>query len=132
MATMNIFVSFEYEKDKKFKGDFIGQAKTQSPHRIKDSSLREAYPDQVWQQQARNAIEDCDVIIVLVGEDTHNAPGVKTEIRIARRLRKPILQVVRKRSTQRGFKHLNEPIQWKWKLTNAKLDAMYGIKIKPN
>ena len=124
MATLNIFVSFEYDKDKKFKGDFIGQAKSQSPHRIKDSSLREAYPDQVWQQQARNAIEGCDVIIVLVGEDTHNAPGVKTEIKFGRRLKKSILQIVRRRSTYRGFTYLDEPIQWNWKLINAKLDEI--------
>lgn len=122
MARLKVFVSFEYDKDKQLKGAFTAQAKNRSPHTIKDSSLREAYPTQEWQQKARKAIEGCDVVIVLVGEDTHNAPGVKTELRFARKLKKPIIQIVPQRSTRMGFENLDEPIRWKWTRINAELD----------
>ena len=93
MPTLRIFVSFEFDKDNDIKNNFFKQAKNETHHRVKNSSLNESYPDQHWQQKARKAIEKCDVVIVLIGEDTHNAPGVETELRIASQLKKPIFQV---------------------------------------
>lgn len=46
MPTLNIFASFEFDKDKKLRADFYGQAKKLTPHRIRNCSLREAYPTQ--------------------------------------------------------------------------------------
>ena len=39
----------------------------------RDSSLNQSYPNQVWKDKARNAIRGCDAVVVLVGQDTHNA-----------------------------------------------------------
>ena len=102
MATINIFVSFEFDKDNELKNNFYEQAKTLTNHRIRSCSLNEAYPDDQWQQKARAAIEQCDVMIILIGQDTHNAPGIKTEVRIARRLRKPIFQIKPRRRDYNG------------------------------
>ncbi len=104
--TLRIFVSFEFDKDSELKENFYGQAKRETRHRVRNFSLSEAYPDAEWVEKARSKIEECDVVIVLVGADTHNAPGVKTEVKIARRIGKPI--------------------PWKWKRINRKLDEIQG------
>ena len=125
MRELKIFVSFEFDKDGELKNNFFEQAKHHSPHQIQSSSLNEAYPDQQWKDKARSAIYNCDVVIVLVGQDTHNAPGVRTEVDIARRLEKPVLQVVPCKRPYKGVPGLDEPIRWKWKRINAKLDEAW-------
>ena len=127
MATINIFVSFEFDKDNSLKNDFYGQAKTRTNHRIRNCSLNEAYPDDRWQQKARAAIEQCDVMIILIGQDTHNAPGIKTEVRIARRLRKPIFQIKPRRRDYNGVEGV-ELIRWKWQRINRKIDELCGLQ----
>ena len=93
MLILNIFVSFEFDKDQDLKNQFYRQAKQETDHRIRNCSLNESYPDEAWKNKARNAIGQCDVVIVLIGQDTHNAPGVIAETDMARSLRKPIVQV---------------------------------------
>ena len=122
--TLRIFVSFEFDKDSDLKNNFYEQAKGHTSHRIRNFSLNEAYPDAEWVEKARSAIKECDVVIVLVGPDTHNAPGVKTEVKIARRLGKPVFQVVPKKRTYKGVPSLPDPIKWRWKHINEKLDAI--------
>ena len=124
MSTVKIFVSFEFDKDNDLKNQFFTQADEHSPHRVLSSSINEAYPTEEWKNKARSAIRGCDVVIVLVGQDTHNAPGVKTEIDIARQLGKSIFQVVPQRRTNTGVTGLDKPIQWKWKTINKKLDSV--------
>ena len=81
MAKLNIFVSFEFGKDHDLQNNFFRQAKEETNHRIRDHSLHESYPDEAWKKKARNAISRCDVVVVLIGQDTHNAPGVIVETR---------------------------------------------------
>ena len=52
----------------------------------RDSSLNQSYPNQVWKDKARTAIRGCDAVVVLVGQDTHNAQGVIVETDMARSL----------------------------------------------
>ena len=124
MASINIFVSFEFDKDKDLKNHFYTQAKKESHHRIRNCSLRESYPDEYWKGKAREAIRECDVVIVLIGQDTHNAPGVIVETDMARSLCKPVIQVCPQGRPYQGLTRLEEPIKWKWKIINAKLDAI--------
>ena len=79
MARLNIFVSFEFEKDNSLKNSFYNQARDQTQHRVGNSSLNKEYPDEDWKNRAGQAIRECDVVFVLVGQDTHNAPGVLVE-----------------------------------------------------
>ena len=122
--TLRIFVSFEFDKDIKLKKDFYGQAKRETTHRVRNFSLNEAYPDAEWVEKARSKIEECDVVIVLVGPDTHNAPGVETEVKLARGMGKPVFQVVRRDWSYQGVPYLKQPIPWRWKLINEKLDEI--------
>ncbi len=124
--TLRIFVSFEFDKDKDIKDSFYAQAKGNTTHRVRNFSLKEAYPDAEWVEKARSAIEECDVVVVLVGQNTHNAPGVRTEVKLARRLDKPIFQVRPQGRPYNGVPHLDEPTIWKWKRINKKLDEVRG------
>lgn len=126
MPTINIFVSFEFDKDNKLKNDFYSQATKLTQHRIRNSSLKEAYPDDAWKNKAHKAIQECDVVVVLVGQDTHNAQGVIVETDMARSFNKPIIQIRPQRSEYQGLTRLGKPIPWRWKDINAQLD-----KIRP-
>lgn len=124
MATLNIFVSFEFDKDNDLNNNFIEQAREYTQHRIRNCSLNEANPDEVWKNRARAAIRECDVVVVLIGQDTHNAQGVIVETDMARSLNKPVIQVRPQGRPYNGLTRLGEPITWKWKRINAKLDAI--------
>lgn len=126
MSKLRVFVSFEFDKDNQLKGSFVSQAKEYSPHRV--VSFSKSHAEQEWQGKARSAIQECEIVIVLVGQDTHNAPGVKTEVKIARRLKKPIFQVVPQEATYTGLPGLDEPIRWKWKNINKKIDELGAQK----
>ena len=124
MPTLSIFVSFEFNKDKNLQNSFYRQAKEETNHRIRDCSLHETYPDEAWKNKARNAIRQCDVVIVLVGADTHNAPGIIVETDMARSMNKPIIQVRPQGRPYDGLTRLGEPIPWRWSRINAELDAI--------
>ena len=126
MATLNIFVSFEFDKDDDLKNNFYQQAKEQTNHRIKNCSLNEAYPDEIWKNKARNAIRGCDVVLVLIGQDTHNAPGVIVETDMADSFKIPIIQIRPRKRRYKGLTRLEEPIPWKWQTINARLDELVG------
>lgn len=73
MADLKIFISFEFDKDNSLKNSFLRQVKERTFHRVTNYSLDRAYEGQVWKNRAREAIRECDVVFVLVGQDTHNA-----------------------------------------------------------
>ena len=123
MATLDIFVSFEFDKDKELKNNFYKQAKENTQHRVRNSSLSETYPDETWKDEAREAIKACDIMVVLIGQDTHNAPGVKIETDMALSFDKPIIQIKPKGRPYNGLAHLEEPIPWDWKTINTRLNA---------
>ena len=79
MAKVGVFFSFEFDRDKELYGSFFAQAKDESRHAIRNYSLDEVHPpeDDSWVEEAKNKIAQCDLVIVVVGQDTHNAPGVK-------------------------------------------------------
>ena len=91
MASLNIFVSFEFENDQDLKNNFYRQAQDETHHRVHNCSLNESYPDQGWKKKAKDAIASCDAVVVLLGPNTHNAPGVIVETDIARSLNKPTI-----------------------------------------
>ena len=124
MPTLNIFVSFEFDKDNDLKNNFYEQAKRNSTHRLRDCSLNETYRDERWKRKARQAIGECDAVVVLVGQDTHNAQGVIVETDMACSLNRPVIQVRPQHRTYKGLTRLKEPIPWKWKTINAKLNEI--------
>ena len=124
MPTLDIFVSFEFDKDNDLRTNFYRQAEEETEHRIRDCSLHESYPDEAWKNKARNAIRPCDVVVILIGQDTHNAQGVVVETDMARSFGKPIIQVRPQGRPYQGLTRLGEPITWRWSRINTELDRI--------
>ena len=128
MPTLNIFVSFEFDKDQDLKNSFYRQAEQQTKHRIANCSLNESYPDETWKGKARNSIHQCDVVVVLIGEDTHDSSGVIVETDMARSLGKPVIQIRPRGRPYNGLTRLAKPIPWRWVRINAELDIIANRK----
>ena len=124
MSSLSIFVSFEFDRDDDLKSNFYEQAREHTRHRVLNCSLDEAYPDEQWKRKAKKAIAECDVMVVLIGQDTHNAQGVVVETDIVRSLHKPTIQIRPQGRPYNGLTRLEEPIPWKWTTINAKLDSL--------
>ncbi len=129
MSKVRVFVSFKFNKDKKLRDDFYGEARNgDSHHYILDSSLREDYPEEKWLDEARDLIRKCDIVVVLVGQNTHNARGVEKEVTVTHQLEKPIFQVRHRRKTWGKVKGAGELIDWKWKKIDAKIEELLNLR----
>jgi hypothetical protein len=90
-----VFISFDYDNDLTLKEFLVGQAKLEdSPFEISDWSMKEAAPEKDWEDKAKARIARCDIVIVMVGRNTHRARGVLKEVRIVRSLGKKIVQLI--------------------------------------
>ena len=95
MSKKRVFVSFDFDDDKKLKGFIIGQSKlADSPFSVVDHSLKEAAPESDWKDKARAAIKRSEIVLVMVGPMTYRAPGVLAEVKMAREEGVPIVQVI--------------------------------------
>ena len=89
MTKQRIFISFDYDNDEDIKNLLAGQAKlTDSPFDFKDASVKEHLTGD-WKAKAKARISNCDQIIILCGQQTHNARGVSAELEMAQELNKP-------------------------------------------
>lgn len=119
---VRVFLSFEFGKDNELHYNFYSQAALYSQYEIIDYSLNEPYhPDPLWLNKARKQIDLSDIVIVVVGEDTHNAPGVEKEVTVAGQLCKPMFQIRSKHSTGGKVAGAGDVIRWKWKRIDAKI-----------
>ena len=90
-----VFVSFDFDKDKRLKDFIIGQSRLlDSPFDVADHSLKEAAPERNWKDKARANIKRSNIVLVMVGPETHKAPGVLAEISMAREEGIPIVQII--------------------------------------
>lgn len=95
MAKTKLFVSFDFDSDRKLRDALIAQARQSgSPFEVGDYSLKEAAKQSEWQGKARAAIGRADQMVVLLGPQTRFAPGVKKEIAIARDVGTPCFQLI--------------------------------------
>jgi hypothetical protein len=115
-----VFVSYDFDNDKIIKEFLIGQSKlADSPFEVIDGSLKEAAPELTWESKARAKINAADIVIVMVGPNTHKAPGVLKEIQMAIELKKKIIQII-------GYKNgnytrvENAGILYSWNWENLK------------
>ena len=95
MAKKRVFISFDFDNDKVLKDFIIGQARlADSPFEVIDTSLKEAAPMKMWEDNAGMAIRRSDIVLVMVGPNTFRAPGVMKEVQMAREESIPIVQVI--------------------------------------
>jgi len=118
MAKTKVFVSFDYKHDKNIKDALIEQSKyADSPFSISDYSITRQI-DQKWKVEARRRISECDLMIVLCGEFTHQSNGVAAEISIAQEENKKYY-LIKGRKKKTVSKPLNAKVsdkiyKWKW------------------
>lgn len=88
MARQRVFISFDVA-DRDVKQGLVAQASDPAcPFDFIDHSLQNAVPSG-WTEAARRLIGQADFVIVLCGDQTHQATGVETELQIAKELNKP-------------------------------------------
>ena len=111
------FISFDFDRDKTLKDFMVAQAKRpDSPFTMADWSMKEAAPERNWKAEAEGRIKRCDVVIVMVGNQTHRAPGVLAEVEMARRNDIKIVQVIGyKDSSPKSVPRAGTLYRWNWK-----------------
>ena len=116
MEKKRVFFSFDFDADQKLKHHMVGQLKLgTSPFSAADWSMKEAAPQRNWEAEAESRISRSDVVVVLVGKKTHKALGVLKEVAIARRLRKPIVQIIGyKNSSPITVPGAGRLLRWTW------------------
>ena len=122
MAKLKMFVSFDYETDHSLKGDLLAQAeRPDSPFSVTDVSLQEREPEREWLSKAKSAIAKCDVFVVILGPNTHSAPGVLKEIKIAKGMKKRRFQLRPQGKNWKPMKGAGETVAWTWENLRQKL-----------
>lgn len=116
MVKKRVFVSFDFDNDEALKHLIIGQARLDdSPFEVYDCSMKEAAPITFWEKEAEQRINRCDVVIVMVGKHTYRAPGVLKEVSMARRLQKPIFQIIGcKNGAYTSVPNAGQLYSWNW------------------
>lgn len=114
MAKTKVFLSYDYEHDSDMKDNLIAESKRRdSLFSINDLSLREKVSD--WQQKARTAIQGCDVFVVLLGDNTHQASGVRREVRMARQIGKRRFQLRKQGHSPKPLEGAGTVVALRWK-----------------
>ena len=124
MAKVKVFLSFEFDRDADLYRNFFAQARRgDSCHDLEDYSLNEAYRphDESWLKKAREQIDLADIVVVALGDDTHNAPGVIKEVGEANQFKKPIFQIRPQGRTSGPVPGAGDVIPWNWKKIDAKI-----------
>jgi predicted GTPase len=117
MAKKRVFVSFDFDNDRTLKDFIIGQSKLEdSPFEVVDTSLKEAAPEKSWLEKARVAISRSDIVLVMLGPKTRNAPGVLKEVKIANELKKSKFQIIgyRDGSEEWAVADAGRVYRWNW------------------
>ena len=126
MGKVKAFLSFEFDRDADLYRNFFAQARRgDSCHDLEDYSLNEAYRphDESWLKKAREQIDLADIVVVALGDDTHNAPGVIKEVGEANQFKKPIFQIRPQGRTSGPVPGAGDVIPWNWKKIDAKISG---------
>ncbi|RLA53173.1 MAG: hypothetical protein DRR42_05540 [Gammaproteobacteria bacterium] len=114
--TKKVFFSFDFDEDQTLKHHMVGQMKLpSSPFSGADWSMKEAAPQRNWEGEAEARINRSDVVVVLLGNNTHRAPGVLKEVAMARKLGRPIVQIIGyKDSNPTPVLNAGRKLAWTW------------------
>lgn len=120
-TSRSVFLSFEFEKDAGRRSAFIGQAGKHCDFTLKDKSLPAAKHDDEWRREAKERMKVSDVVIVLLGPDTHNAPGVKDELSLAGEVGCPVIQLMPQGQNYGLVGKYRAVCRYKWTAVNQML-----------
>ena len=84
------YVAFDFDNDEELKNALVGQARyPNSPFAVADFSLQEEQKEREWKVRAKARIRQSEIMVVICGTQTDRAPGVASELAMARELGKP-------------------------------------------
>ena len=121
-----VYFAFEYEKDAHRRSQFLSQAQRHCGFRLEDLSLPSAVHGSSWQREALKRIQMSHVVLVLLGPDTHNAPGVRDELSLAGQARRPVVQLMPKSQKYGLVSHEAPVCPYRWRRINEMLDDPNG------
>ena len=128
MPLPRAFLSFDFDHDLTSKILFAGQAKDKSPtpFAAEDWSSKIALPQADWERLIKAKINNCHMLIVLVGRNTVSATGVAKDIAMANSLNVPYFGVyVNGAGTTStlpvGLARTNV-VAWRWETVAAMVD----------
>ena len=115
MSKKKVFISFDYNNDLNLKNLLAGQAKLEdSPFEISDWSMKEAAPEKDWEEKALSRIKRSDIVVVITGQQTYKASGVKKEIKMARDENVPIIQIKPQGTNPIRVENAGVLYDWTW------------------
>ncbi len=129
MPNPRVFISYDFDNNNLSKNRFVGQSKNSKvPFTISDWSHKESVSESKWREVVEERIKRVDLVIVLIGQYMRSATGVHSEVRMARRLSKPILGVYVANANSstiipdvlKGFKK----ISWTWEGIANEIDRL--------
>ncbi len=117
----SVFLSFEFEKDAGRRSAFTSQAREHCEFTLKDKSLPAAEHDNKWRRDVKERMKVSDVVIVLLGPDTQNAPGVKDELSLAGEVECPVVQLMPQCQNYGLVGKYRAVCRYKWTVINQML-----------
>lgn len=80
-----IFISFDFENDRALKNEIVGYSQNgDAGFKVAGWSMKPENINTKWLKEAKYRISKCDALLVLTGEHTTDALGVKKELEIAK------------------------------------------------
>lgn len=127
MANPRAFISFDFDNNSGQKLYFVGQSKnSKTPFNIEDWSSKTHLPQKEWEKLIHGKINNCNMLIVLVGKSMSTATGVAKEISFAKEHNVPVFGVyVDGASTSSNLPtglQRNRTIVWDWTKIAAAID----------
>jgi len=132
MADPRAFVSFDFDHNESSRNLFVGQAKKDSPtpFTVADWSSHSALSQSQWEAQIRAKINQCHLMIVLVGRSMATASGVRKEIEFANAGNVPFFGVyvdsANSASALPTGLARNRVIPWTWPGVGGAINQMMG------
>lgn len=126
-----IYLAFEFEKDAQRRTWFIQQSLLYCEYALEDLSLPAAIHDSRWQRESRERIFQAEVLIVLLGQDTHTSQGVYDEVSLAGQARCPVVQLMPQHQQYGTISNRIPVLSYRWKSLNEMLyDPESFVRLK--
>lgn len=132
MADPRAFISFDFDHNLTQKNLFVGQCSTSSPtpFSVEDWSSSSPLPQAEWEKKLKAKINNCHMMIVLVGKSMGSASGVAKEIGFANDQDVPFFGVyvdgAGTSSTLPTGLARNRTVAWDWAKIGSAIDQMMG------
>lgn len=129
MTNPRAFISFDYDHNSTSKVLFAGQAKhSKTPFNIEDWSSKASLPQSQWERLIEAKINQCNMLIVLVGKFMASASGVDKEVAFAEKNNIPVFGVyvggANTTNTLPDGLQRNRTISWEWDTIASAVDQM--------